>query len=265
MKTKLLLTFLFSLVVLLTFAHEFWLEPLKFWLNTNEKTTLNLMVGENYQGEKADGTKFKIVKLKHFAKDVAEDFQQNQSKTDLALVNVAFATEGNHLLAFNNTNKFIELEAAKFNDYLKEDGMENVLEIRKKENNLGKKGREFYQRCVKTLFQVGKKQDGTYAQNTGMRLELIPSQNPYSATVKQISFKILFDNQPLEKALVVVWQKINGKTTVKKLRSDAAGMVQFPLIHKGRLMVSTVRMVPHTNPTEADWQSYWGSYTFGYL
>ncbi len=264
MKNKFLFTTPLLLVAGLCLAHEFWLEPMKFWLKANEKTTLNIMVGENYQGEKADGTKFKIVQFKHFGKGIEQDFQQNRSKTDLALVNVAFATEGNHLLAFNNTNKFIELEANKFNDYLKEEGLDNALEVRTKNNLLNKNGREVYQRCVKTLFQVGNKQDETFARNTGMRLELIPSQNPYSQTVKQISFKVLFDNEPLSNALVLVWQKMKGKTTVKKLRSDASGTVQFPLMHQGRWMVSTVRMIPHTNPTEADWQSYWGSYTFGY-
>jgi hypothetical protein len=29
-------------------------------------------------------------------------------------------------------------------------------------------------------------------------------------------------------------------------------------------MISTVKMIPHTDPKEADWQSFWGSYTFGF-
>ncbi|WP_295119581.1 hypothetical protein [uncultured Chitinophaga sp.] len=49
-----------------------------------------------------------------------------------------------------------------------------------------------------------------------------------------------------------------------KYISDEAGEVTIPVTLKGRWMFSTVHVVPYTNPEEADWQSYWGSYTFGY-
>jgi uncharacterized GH25 family protein len=63
---------------------------------------------------------------------------------------------------------------------------------------------------------VGDKQDDTYKINSGMRLELIPEQNPYLVeNGKLLTFNVLFDNQPLQDALVVVWQKgVEARTTV---------------------------------------------------
>ena len=167
------------------------------------------------------------------------------------------------MIALNNTNKHIELEADKFNDYLKEEGLDGVLAWRKAHNALDKKGREMYQRCVKTLLQVGKKHDEVYRQNTGMRLELIPQQNPYT-TKQSLTFQVLFDNKPIDKALVLVWQKGIEKPELRKLRTDKSGKVSFSFEPKGIYMVSTVHMVPYSKPEEADWQSYWGSYTFGF-
>ena len=259
-KTSTLLIPLF--ISYITFAHEFWLEPQKFLLAMGEKINFRIFVGENFMGEEVDFTKFKVVKFAYYSSK-----GEQKTKGDLTEQNLSdflkFDTEGNHLVAFNNSNKHIELEADKFNEYLKDDGLDNVAAYRKKYGQLNKKGTEEYQRCVKTLLQVGNIHDKTYRINTGMRLEIIPEQNPYS-TDKSLTFKVLFDNKPLKNALVVVWQKGIEKSNKRNFRSDANGKVTFSFEPKGAWMVSSVNMVPHTKPTEADWQSYWGSYTFGF-
>lgn len=262
---KTLLIISICLISIMAFAHEFWLEPIKFILKINESVTINIVRGEGFLGERSDGTKYKIQVLKHFFATGEEDYQNKVAGADFSTVKATFNTEGNHLIAFNNTSKFLVLESAKFNSYLLEEGLTNAYETRLQNNDTAKSGRELYQRCVKTLFQVGNKQDDSYAINTGMRLELIPLQNPYAAKDGgQLSFTVLFDNQPLKDALVLVWQDVNKKVSMVKYKSNQNGEISFPFTKKGKWMISTVRMVPHTNTTEADWQSYWGSYTFGF-
>ncbi|RYY63415.1 MAG: DUF4198 domain-containing protein, partial [Chitinophagaceae bacterium] len=112
---------------------------------------------------------------------------------------------------------------------------------------------------------VGNKADSTYKVNTGMRLELIPSSNPYLiAKENKLGFTVLFDNLPVKNALVLAWNVVDNKTSVKKYRTDAEGKVSFPVSAKGRWMISSVRMIPYTETKDADWQSFWGSYTFGF-
>ena len=64
------------------------------------------------------------------------------------------------LKSFTNTvstkARNIELTAKKFNDYLKHDGVLDMLEYRKKNNDLDKDAVESYQKHVKAIFQVGK-------------------------------------------------------------------------------------------------------------
>lgn len=252
-------------ICLLALAHEFWLQPLKFWLKVNEKTSISILVGENYKGERSDWSKYKIQQLKHYSSKGVEDFTSHLSAADKSLIDASFSSAGNHLVAFNNSNKFIELEAAKFNEYLKEEGLDEILKMREAEQSTGKPGREFYQRCVKTLFKVGSKTDSTYAVNTGMRLELIPRENPYSVkTGDSMHVQVLFDNKPVNNALLLAWNVVNEKTSVTKLRTDETGIAAFAIRLEGRWMISAVHMIPHTNKSEADWQSFWGSYTFGY-
>jgi uncharacterized GH25 family protein len=257
-------TLFLSLISILSLGHEFWLEPQKFFLKIGEKLNLSVFVGENFKGETVDFSKFEVSKFTHYSAGNEKNTNGKLTEKDLNEL-LKFDAEGNHLIAFNNTNKFIELDAKKFNAYLKSDGMDNIAELRKNQGKTNEKGREFYQRCAKTLIQVGNVQDDTYKINAGMRLELIPQQNPYSLkNGNSLVFNVLFNNQPLQNALVVVWQKgIGTKTIVQKFRSDANGNITFKLNRKGKIMVSAVRMVPIESP-EADYQSYWGSYTFGF-
>lgn len=265
MKRKIFLSIFALFILSVSLAHEFWLQPLKFLLKSGEKLDIRIFVGEGFKGEPWSGTKDKIVKLTHYGTGIEESVIDNVLDSDPKRIPLAFNQAGNHLIAFNNQNKPIKLEAEKFNAYLKEEGLDAALNFRKEHDELNKEGRELYQRCVKTLVQVGDKQDDTFGKNTGMKLELIPKQNPYALRSNQaLTFFVLFENQPLPNALVLLWHHTNGHTTVKKVRSNATGEVTFPLQKNGRWMISTVQMVPHLNPQEADWQSYWGSYTFGF-
>ncbi|WP_439581911.1 DUF4198 domain-containing protein [Dyadobacter bucti] len=253
------------LLTTLCYAHEFWLEPLRFILKENEKVTVNLMVGEDYSGEHSNGLKYKITKLDHYAGTTKTDIRKTVYGDSLSRFEIAFAKAGNHLIAFNNTSKFIELESAMFNEYLRTEGLDNVAGLRLQKGDTLKAGRELYQRCVKTLVQVGGKNDQTFAINTGMMLEIIPAGNPYLAKENTpVTFQILFRQKPVKNSLVLAWHVQNGKATHTKLRSNASGEVTFPISRNGKWMISTVHMTPHTNSTEADWQSYWGSYTFGF-
>ncbi|RBL88896.1 DUF4198 domain-containing protein [Chitinophaga flava] len=250
---------------IIAFSHEFWLQPAKFMLKVNEPARVNIMVGENYKGERSDGRRYQVLQFKHFAAGKEEVVQQPLTGKKKSSLTMAFSTAGNHMLAFSNTGKYIGLDAKKFNEYLVEEGLNNVKEWREQHELTEKPGREFFQRCAKTLFQVGEGQDDTYARNTGMRIELIPAVNPYAIrNGDAVTFKVLFDNQPVKNALVLAWQVKNGKTTVSKIRSNEAGEVSFPLERAGRWMISSVHMVADPTGEKADWQSFWGSYTFGY-
>lgn len=249
----------------LAYSHEFWLEPAKFLLKKDEKVRIDLMVGEDYTGEHSNGHKYQILKLDHYGNGRKQDVRSKVYGDSLSSIDLAFGNEGSHLIAFNNTSKFIELEASQFNEYLRTEGLDHISKLRTQKKDTLKAGRELYQRCVKTLMQVGKQNDGTYALNTGMKLEIIPDKNPYAQTSKsQITFKVLFENKPLSNALVLAWHSVNGKTTHETARSDQNGSVAFPIDQTGKWMISTVHMVPHTSTKQADWQSYWGSYTFGF-
>jgi uncharacterized GH25 family protein len=261
---KLVLPSLFIIGLgLVAFGHEFWLQPSQFFANLGDQIHVQVLVGENFVGERSEGKKNRIIQYRHHTTNGIADLAPALTSGTYGDVSVTLTMPGTHMFSFANTPKFLAMKADSFLLYLEEDGLDNVIAARKQRGETGKPSRELYQRCVKTLVQVGPKPDNTFAKNTGMMLEIIPARNPYAQRPGQLAeFQVLFDNKPVADALVRYWNRdAANHLTEEKQRSDAQGRTRFRL-RSGSNMISVVRMVPSTDTT-ADWHSFWGSLTFG--
>ncbi|MBC8082156.1 MAG: DUF4198 domain-containing protein [Hymenobacter sp.] len=250
-------------------AHEFWLLPPQFFVAPGTTFNLRVFVGENFAGERWAGKSRRVTGLAHYAPAGPEDLLAPATAADTLHPNVTFAQPGTHMVVLSTNNAFLTLEAAKFNAYLKEDGLDYILLQRQQGNSLSKPGREAYRRCAKTLVQVGSPATTdtarAWSRPTGLALDLVPEQNPYALRVGgSLTIRVLADGLPRPGQLVQVWQRTAGKPVqIIKLYSNQNGRVLFRLTSPGQYMVSTVRMVPATLP-EADWQSTWSTLTFGF-
>lgn len=247
-------------------AHEFWLHPSTFFAQPGDVVPVDLMVGEGYEPELSEGKNNRVVVYRHYAASDSADLVPGLVGDKYSSVSLKLTKPGTHLVVFANTPKFIELAPDKFLEYLKEDGLTNVIEARTKQGDTQKPGRELYRRCAKSLIQVGDQPDNTYARPTNLVLDITPLQNPYTLRSGQMArFQVMFRGKPLTNARVRYWVKteIAMKAVEQQQQSDSNGQVQFRLL-PGRNMVSVVRMIPNDEPgPDADWQSYWGSLTFG--
>ena len=254
------LTFISSLS-----AHEFWLNPEKFIYKRGESINVRFFVGESFEGKNWEGNNEKIRSLKLYFGGVYDDLSKYITDARGDSIEFTMIDEGTNLIAYNSRNSFIELEPSKFNDYLKEDGLTNAIEYRKQNNEIGCPGREFYQRCAKTLVQVGELKDKTFAIPTELPLDIIPVFNPYLLKNKNpLRVKILYRKSPIANALVKVWHRENNKTKKIDLISDQNGEIGFLVTTSGKWMISTVKMERLVDNPICEWQSYWGSLTWGY-
>lgn len=240
------------------------MQPDKFRYLPGEIMKLNLMVGEQFIGEKWDLKKHRLIRFDHHTGSSVQGLiekvmtEGRDNHVELPLVQ-----EGTHLLVLQSNNAFIELQAEEFNAYLKEDGLEDIIRYRKQAGTSGNPAREYYQRNAKLLVQVGNKATAVYEKIAGLPLEIIPMQNPYTLKLTdEIRFKVLFEGNPLQYALVKVWNRKDGRTLVQNLYTGKDGTITTRLASTGMWMVSCVKMVP-AREEGADWQSYWGSLVFG--
>jgi len=263
MPKKSVTIFFVLITTLVVESHEFWLQPKKFRYALNEEMTVAFLVGENFDGEPWDLKKNKIEKLElsHLTKSI--DLRLQVKPDAKEKLKYKFTENGTYLLSMQSNEAYIELNAEKFNDYLKEDGLENALDIRTKTNTLDKPSKEFYSRYVKLFVQAGTKTDDTYKKKTGMRIEIIPMQNPcLLKSGDYLQCLVLFNGKPSAHQMVKVWNKIGNTTFLQNNYTENDGTLKFPISSKGPWMVSTVIMIPSEKPG-ADWQSFWSSLVFG--
>lgn len=264
------------LLVLVAQAHEFWLQPGVFFAQPGQVVSIEVLVGEYFNGERSEGKKNRLLQYAHWAGRLKEELAPRLTEGHYGVVPLRLTTPGTHLVAFANTSKYLEMRADSFLLYLKEEGLDNVVLLRQQRGQSQARSRELYRRCVKTLIQAGpvRAADQTFALDTGMPLEIIPGKNPYGVKPGEwTEFQIVFDHKPLSGALVRYWNRpaaaLKGPPSVKpsglseeQQRTNAQGRVRFRL-KAGYNMISLVQMTPHTETEQADWQSYWGSLTFG--
>lgn len=265
MKINLLFAIVFAfLFAANTFAHEYWLEPEKFNLAPGEKTVVHLYVGDGLLKEREE-REFQLAKtttFNVFSIDKTLDLKTSLVEGATPIYNFSADKSGNYLLAMERNWSYIKLDAQKFEDYLREDGMEYIIGEREKLGERQKVGRERYSRFLKSLLQVGERRDATYKKQLGLKLEITPLENPYAKQVgDRLQFQVLFNGKPLANRVVFA---DNRSSPTQKMKTDKNGKVTIKLARGGLWLVRLVNM-QHcaADCGEADWESFWSAITFG--
>ncbi len=257
----------FVLAILLSanvFAHEYWFEPETFFPAPGEKTVVHLYVGDGLIKDREERP-FQLSKttmFQVFSTGNSLDLKTSLIDEALPIYNFSAAQTGNYMLAMERNWTYIKLEPQKFEDYLREDGMEYISAERAKLGETAKEGRERYSRFIKSLLQVGDTRNETYKKNLGLKLEIMPLENPYSKRVgDKLKFQILFDGKPLANRTIFA---DNRNSATQKMTTDKNGKIFVKLDRSGLWLVRLVTMQRCTADCgEADWESFWGAITFG--
>jgi uncharacterized GH25 family protein len=263
MKKIIYFSSLYTLFTLLS-SHEFWLQPNKYIYDRGEEINIRFVVGENFEGENWQGDSSWINDLIFYyggVKDIISPVLFAEKGDSLQLRQY---DEGTSMVIYNSKNSFITLDAKEFNAYLEKNGLTDAIEYRKQHNETDSSSDEFYQRSVKTIFQVGNVKDETYKQTTNLPLDIIPLSHPYKITTgDSITIKVIFKGEPLANTQLRIWNRRANETLKWSVFSNEKGLIKFPVSTKGEWMVSCVKMI-RIYDCAADWQSYWGSCTWGY-
>jgi len=242
-------------------AHDMWIDPTTFFPEPGAVVGLRLRVGENLLGDPLPRDPALINQF------VFEDGSGRRPVIGRDGADPAgflrAGTSGVVVVGYRSNPSAIEQTPEKFNQYLKEEGLDTVAALRARRNETGLKGREMFSRCAKSLVLTGPAVTGQGDRRLGLPLEIIAERNPYMAAIGQeLPFRLLYDNRPLAGALMV---DINRLSPAEKLtaRTDSQGRVRFTLRRGGMWLVKAVHMVPAPAGADAEWASYWASLTFG--
>ena len=241
-------------------AHDFWIEPSAFRPRVGETVSLRFRVGEHFRGDAIPRDPNRIISFEHYGPSASGTIPGLAGFGPAGLLQLK--APGLHLVAYQSTSSFVELDAEPFESYLRDEGLERIIEERKRLGESGKPGTEFFARCVKSLLKLG--EDGPkhgFDRVLGFPVELVPDNDPYSLDRGgKFSVRLLREGKPLNGTLVVAYADADPSQPLKG-RTDDEGRVTFMLNHVGPWLIKAVHM-ERIEDDEADWQSWWASLTF---
>jgi len=179
-----------------------------------------------------------------------------------SLLSVELGDAGTYVVGASTRPRELELTAEQFNNYLKEDGLPDVLEARRQDNELGRGARERYSKHVKAVFQVGEARTEGFGVVLGYPAEIVPLENPYTlGTGATLRVRCLVDKRPVANQTVLWGGPGGGGGAERSTRTDSLGVAQVTLDAAGKWYVKFIHMA-RANRAGLDYESKWATLTF---
>lgn len=241
-------------------AHDLWIEPTAFHTEVGRSIGLRLRVGEHFVGDSLPrdptlANEFVVV-------DAAGRKPIGGQAGDDPAGSLRVAMPGVLVIGYRSNASTAELPAEKFNQYLREEGLEAVAALRASRNETAAAARESFYRCAKSLLLSGTPSENQGDRLLGFTLELLAERNLYALRAgQQLPLRLLYLNRPLAGALVVAMNRANPAQKLAA-RTDNEGRVRFQLQPDGVWLIKAVHMVRASVMSKTEWTSYWASLTF---
>ena len=184
---------------------------------------------------------------------------------------VSLQEPGTHVLGASLDPRTIRLTGTQFNQYLREEGLPEILAARKTGRQLGNPAHERYAKHVKALVRV--QGDAPAASDTAWRVafgypaELVPLDDPYTlAAGGTLRVRALANGMPLANQVVQAGGRTTagGRIAQREVRTDAEGIARVPLGTRGTWYVKFIHMrpVPASAGDSVNYESKWATLTF---
>jgi uncharacterized GH25 family protein len=241
-------------------AHDMWIEPTTFSPASGDIVGLRLRVGQDLLGDPLPAD-VSLINQFIFEDAAGRKPVVARSGADPAGL-LRVAAPGLVVVGYRSNPSRVEMTAEKFNQYLKEEGLDSIAALRARRHETGAPARDLFARCAKSLVLSGSPSEAHGDRALGFTLELVAERNPYATLAgRDLPFRLTYEGGPLAGALVVAISKANPAEKLTA-RTDSDGRVRFRLSRTGMWLVKAVHVVPAPAGTNADWASYWASLTF---
>ncbi len=259
-------------ILIIASSHDMFIKLDTYFLKPNTQSELFIFNGTFEKSENSiERNRMQDVTL------IGPDYEVKPSeiswhdKDKISILNFKTGKSGTYAAGISIAPNMIELTAEEFNEYLEHDGVLDVLEERKGNNELNKAAREKYSKHVKAIFQVGKETKEHFKHYFGYPIEFVPQDNPYELEVTgDLKVKLLLKGKPLKNHLVYVGYKhtIDDQDAHEghhheelQLKTNLEGIVNMKINEHGFWYLRTIHMVK-SSEKDVDYESNWATLTF---
>ena len=240
-------------------AHDMWIEPTTFRPDMGKIVGVRLRVGQDLLGDPLAYSAALIDQFISVDSNGRRPVVGHDGNEPAGLMRIG--EPGLQTIGYQSHPSPMTLTAEKFNQYLKEEGLEAIAELRARRNQTNSDAREIFSRCAKTLLLSGPQTDSV-DRALGFTLELVALKNPYALRPgDELPVSLTYEGRALRGVLVVAMNRANPGAKISA-RTDKNGRVSLKLPQGGMWLIKAVHMIPAPAGASADWASYWASLTF---
>lgn len=253
-----------SILWILLCSHEYLLISEHYFVARGDRLYVHLFVAQGFNVELERTLEKNITRnFKLITRNETIDLLAATPAGQLPVIDKTVDFDGLAMIAMERDYSRIELQPDKFAEYLVDDHLDNISFDATK-TNLPQ--REKYSRYLKTLLLSGNDTGGDlYKKELGYNLEVVLLDNPYLLKAgDQIRAKILYLGKPLAGKTVTIRNREGDDNAISSLATtNSDGILSFAITKSGTWAIHLTHMIPCTDKTDCDWESFWASYTFG--
>jgi len=248
------------------FAHEYWVEPRQYVLDTPGSLIGDLKNGQNFKASNSTYIPDRFDFFTVTGPDGTTDVQGRAG--DSPALNHPVSSMGLHTVSYQGKFDTITFrDADKIVQYFDYEGLDGTLERHLARGLAPDRFEEKYARCAKALFQVGPVQkDGRMDGLTGMKFELVAEKNPYAlAKGETLSVRLYWEGEPMSGKQIRIF-RIDDHLENTTIRTDQNGRAEIPLKQGGKFLLNAVHIYEGDDDPDSEtpeWFSYWASLVFG--
>ncbi len=260
-------------------AHDTWLVPARFRVEPYQTVTVALNTSEDFPTSDAAPTpdrvaRFAVVTYVRSAKNPSLGLVSTLEYTSepgekyrvegKSLVTEVLPGPGLTLVTAVTHPRLIVLKPEIFHEYLTEEGLEEIVAARAARGQDKADGRERYSKVTKLALCAAEEGGADFRQPLDLRVEIVPEDNPCSLRVGgALRVRVLFQGKPLAgKWVGAGYAGVHGHKYPVWMKTDAEGRATIPLDRSGAWFVRTLHMIPSSEFEDADWQSWFSTFTF---
>lgn len=268
MRGKLIIS-LCTLISAPVLAHDLWLQPSAFWVQPNSPQSAFILIGHGQNRENWGIRSDRIILFRNISPDGrTADLRPLVKAGSSPAFPFSLKQAGTHVLVMQSNHAESSLPAARFNEFLAEEGLTPAIRHRAATKAVQKAGREIFSRRAKMLVQNGPfnpKLAGAATRRIGFDLEIVPERHPYAlGSSRTIPIRVYYQGKPLPGALVKFTNLDADARPVATKRTGADGRSSFDIPSRGKWLLNVVWTKPISGHPKADFDTTFSSLTFGY-
>ena len=159
-------------------AHDLWIEPSSFTPAPATRLAVRLRIGQLFQGDPFPRDAKLMVRFSVLG-PAGEAPIPGVPDTDPAGFLIA-GPPGLYELVYTSNHASVTLDAAKFEKYLADEGLDEISALRKRRGLTAAGVREIFSRCAKSLVEVGGDPGTGYDRVLGLKAGADSREEPYA-------------------------------------------------------------------------------------